>query len=288
MRTLDYDRIEKEIHAYDAMAVDRSRAEVGEFTRNSVGPALVARFLEGEVPRGFPRPIPLWLDSIANPVTQLAAYDWLSPIDDRLFMQMGGAGSHAIKALIAGARRAVLITPSTEEGNFARSMAEHLGISRDLDVVIGIGEGLPIASDSVDRVFGGGTLHHIHLEQGLTELSRVLKPRGRAGFVEPRLNFVYRFFEFTRLRELVREKGSHCYPLDLSDVASVAVSNNFSRVEYNLAGGPARYVIVGLTRALNLRIPLSLSLMIQQIETRALNALQLRSMLGGMAVLLQK
>ena len=62
----------------------------------------------------------------------------------------------------------------------------------------------------------------------------------------------------------------------------------FSIVKCELSGGPTRYMILGLTRGLKMRFPLSLSLKIQALETKALSAVRLGSMLGGLAVLLEK
>lgn len=44
---------------------------------------------------------------------------------------------------------------------------------------------LPIANDSFDVAHGMGILHHVGLEAGLAEIHRVLRPGGRAVFLEP-------------------------------------------------------------------------------------------------------
>ena len=117
-------------------------------------------------------------------------------------------------------------------------------------------------------------------------MSRVLSPGGRAGFLDPRLNFVYRFLEITKIRELAREPGAQCYPLKVSEV--LAVARGFSTVRCELSGGPARYAIVGLNRILGLNISLSMSIAMQSFETKVLSVLRLTSLLGSLAVLLEK
>ena len=284
---MDYERIKAETAAYDDLATARMRAGIGAVARDLVGADLSDRFRQGINVGQFPQPVSWWIDSATDAVAHLAAYKWLSPIEDSLFVQLGGSGSHAIKALMAGARRSVLITPSVEEGQLAREMGTFLGLGGKLEVVIGIGERLPFASGSVDRVFGGGTLHHVNLAEGITELSRVLSAGGRAGFAEPRLNFIYRLFEVTGIRKFVREPGAQCYPLNVSDIMA-NVEGRFRIAQCQASGGPTRYGIVGLTRGLKIKVPVVAALTAQTYETRILSALRLDSMLGGLAILLEK
>ena len=284
---MNYDRVKKEMNAYDGIAANRMRSDIGAVTKSMVGADLTDRFLRGNDVGQFPKPVSRWIDSIQDGVSQLLVYDWLCPIEGRLFVQLGGSGSHALKALMAGARRCVLVTPSAAEGEVAREMAEYLDLGDKLDVVIGIGERLPFASGSVDRVFGGGTLHHIQLEAGIPELARVLKAGGRAGFAEPRVNFIYKLLEVTKIRELVREPGAQCYPLKVSDVIANAAAR-FRVAQCKLSGGPVRYGIVGLTRGLKIKVPLALALPAITYETRILSRLRLSSLLGGLAVLFEK
>jgi SAM-dependent methyltransferase len=282
----DYNRIRKEITAYDEIARRNVETGIESMTRRLVGENLLAQFGKTPVVEGFPYPSSAWLDSQANPVSELDAYKWLAPIKGSDFLQLGGSGSHAIKALIGGANSSSLLTPMAEEGLLAARMAKRLGLSERLDVVQAIGEQLPFADESVDRIFGGGTLHHIQLGEGFREIARILKPGGRAAFVDPNLNFIYRLLEVTRIRELAREDGAQCYPLRVADVRQNATG--FRTVKCELAGGPLRYVIVGLTRVLKMNVPISLSLKAQSIETGVLTKLKLKSLLGGLAVLIEK
>ena len=284
-RLVSYERIKKEIRAYDNIAVSRMKEDVAEFTRNFVGSNLLDCYLSGK-PVEFPKSSRLWIDSVANGISQRTAYNWLAPIEGKRYLQLGGSGSHAIKSLIGGADSAVLVTPSAEEGQIALMVARRLGLASKMEVALGIGEALPFAEGSFDRVYGGGTLHHIELELGLSELHRVLATGGRAGFVDPRLNFIYRVLEITKLRNLARERGAQCYPLRVSDVQENA--RGFTTTWCELSGGPARYAIVGLTRILRINVPLSLSMVLQSAETRVISALGLSAMLGGLSVLLEK
>ncbi len=44
---------------------------------------------------------------------------------------------------------------------------------------------LPFADASFDAVFGKWILHHLELDHDVPEIARVLRPRGRAAFIEP-------------------------------------------------------------------------------------------------------
>jgi len=46
-------------------------------------------------------------------------------------------------------------------------------------------EELKFADDYFDIVCGGAILHHLDLNKALSEIARVLKPDGKAIFVEP-------------------------------------------------------------------------------------------------------
>jgi SAM-dependent methyltransferase len=44
---------------------------------------------------------------------------------------------------------------------------------------------IPAADDEFDLIYGNGVLHHVPLDSAIPELARVLKPGGRACFIEP-------------------------------------------------------------------------------------------------------
>jgi SAM-dependent methyltransferase len=83
------------------------------------------------------------------------------------------------------------ISPASVE--VARQRLELNGLSGD--VTVAAGEDLPYPDEAFDIAFGAAILHHLDVERGWAELHRVLKPGGRAAFVEPMgmnpvLNFV--------------------------------------------------------------------------------------------------
>ncbi|MBI4306004.1 MAG: methyltransferase domain-containing protein [Chloroflexi bacterium] len=282
----DFTRIRKEQAAYDAIAIDRQQRNLDAVLESFLGRRLAQKFRASGAVDGFPRPASVWIDSLGSPLSQVASYEWLSPVRNRFFLQLGGSGSHAMKALVAGARQAVLITPVREEAGLALRMARQLRVLDRFQAVIGIGERQPLTDASVDVMYGGGTLHHMELGPAMAEIGRVLKPGGRAAFVDPNLNVLYRALEVTGLRRLGREPGAQCYPLRLRDVRPLV--GGFKTGRLHLSGGLLRYAIVGAVRVLRLPVPLSLSMALQRSETWALSRIGLSGQLGSLAVLLEK
>src|SRR3546814_13720576 len=46
-------------------------------------------------------------------------------------------------------------------------------------------EAMDFPDDSFDLVFGSGIIHHLDIDRAFAEIARVLRPGGRAVFVEP-------------------------------------------------------------------------------------------------------
>ncbi len=77
----------------------------------------------------------------------------------------------------------------------ARQRAVMNNVGTRLDLVVAAGECLPYANDSFDVIFGKAILHHLDVNPSCMDLCRVLKPTGKAAFIEPMgmnpiLNFV--------------------------------------------------------------------------------------------------
>ncbi len=69
-----YERIKKEIKAYDNLAINRLNVDVARLTSNMIGSDLVESYLSGAGIQ-FPKSSRLWIDSVGNPITQITAYD---------------------------------------------------------------------------------------------------------------------------------------------------------------------------------------------------------------------
>lgn len=89
-------------------------------------------------------------------------------------------------------------------------------------------EHLPFSEGAFDLVVGRGIIHHLDVEKALREIRRVLKPGGRAIFLEPLgHNPVIRIFR--KLTPRMRTRGEH--PLLKEDTS--LFRNGFERVHFS-------------------------------------------------------
>lgn len=93
-----------------------------------------------------------------------------------------GAGEAAVFLAQRGAR----VTAMDLSGAFLH-VVRHVARKYDAPVTlaVGAGEHLPFRDGSFDVVYGNGVLHHLVLLDAMREVSRVLRPGGRAYFIEP-------------------------------------------------------------------------------------------------------
>ncbi len=66
----------------------------------------------------------------------------------------------------------------------AGKTAAHNGLDHRCNFRVAAGESLPHADNTFDFVFGNAALHHVDLEMAPEEISRVLKPGGKAAFID--------------------------------------------------------------------------------------------------------
>jgi len=117
-----------------------------------------------------------------RPVRQ-TALDWLGPIAGKKIL-MCGVGAEA--AIFARAGAEVYGFDISETQILAvEALARRLKLEDRIKVSAMPFEDLKYPDSYFDVVFGHAILHHIDLAQGAAELNRVLKPGGRATFIEP-------------------------------------------------------------------------------------------------------
>ena len=133
----------------------------------------------------FPNPISTWIDATYDSKAQWWGYQHLAPVNEVRALQIGGKGIHAVKLLLAGASTACLITPVLGEALCAVRLAERAGVGDRFLAVVGYGEALPFRDGNFDRIYCGGTLHHLDVAQALSEVDRVLSDGGKFAAIEP-------------------------------------------------------------------------------------------------------
>lgn len=159
-----------------------------------------------------------WCDTVSDVVSQLTCYEALGSMRGLRVAQLGGNGVHALKFVVAGAAEVWHITPSLEEAECCRRVAEQLGIARPW-IVVGTGEELPLASETLDRIYLGGSLHHVDTELAAEVLASKLARGGVLAASDP--------FQ-TRLHAIgtkvlgKREVEVHCKPMTDERLAPIA------------------------------------------------------------------
>jgi SAM-dependent methyltransferase len=93
-----------------------------------------------------------------------------------------GAGLAAFRLATEGARVAGIDISDVAIAQ-AKDEAARRGLS--IEFRVGDAESMPFGDASFDIVCGSGILHHLHIPAALAEVARVLKPDGRAVFIEP-------------------------------------------------------------------------------------------------------
>ncbi|MBF6619470.1 MAG: class I SAM-dependent methyltransferase [Patulibacter sp.] len=97
----------------------------------------------------------------------------------------------------------------------ATQRAADEGLSERVRFVVMNAEAMTLDDDSFDVVCGSGIIHHLDIDRALSEISRVLRPGGRAVFVEP-LAHNPGLRAFRALTPKLRTPDEH--PLTMSDL----------------------------------------------------------------------
>ena len=106
-------------------------------------------------------------------------------LENKRVLEVGcGLGRHSVLLAKSGAAVTSFDLSLTSVAT-ARDRAKMNGVSNNVAFVVGAAEALPFADGSFDVIFGRSILHHLEVHPTLSELHRVLRPGGKAAFVEP-------------------------------------------------------------------------------------------------------
>jgi 2-polyprenyl-3-methyl-5-hydroxy-6-metoxy-1,4-benzoquinol methylase len=92
---------------------------------------------------------------------------------------------HGMAAVVLARRGARVTAFDLSHGYLDEARARALANGVAIDFVQAVGERLPFADGSFDRVWGNAVLHHLEVRAAGRELFRVLRPGGVAVFCEP-------------------------------------------------------------------------------------------------------
>jgi ubiquinone/menaquinone biosynthesis C-methylase UbiE len=106
--------------------------------------------------------------------------------DGKDVLDYGCGPGYLAKFLVAdGARSVTGIDVSEAEIEQARERAEANGVADKCRFLVADAHAMDFPDDSFDVIVGDSILHHLELRKALLEIKRVLRPGGRAVFLEP-------------------------------------------------------------------------------------------------------
>ncbi|MBU4480622.1 class I SAM-dependent methyltransferase [Patescibacteria group bacterium] len=145
---------------------------------------------------------------------------------DKKVLEYGcGTGSYAFNLAKHGAT--VLGIDISEIGIKMAKVKSKKTNLKNVSFLVMDAESLQIEDNFFDIICGSGILHHLNLNKSLNEIVRVLKPNGKAIFIEPLgLNPFINFYRY--LTPAMRTKNEH--PLKTKDLK--LIKNYFSHVNY--------------------------------------------------------
>lgn len=137
-----------------------------------------------------------------------------------------GAGEASVYFAKRGAH-VVALDLSQGMCDVTNKLAEFHQVADRVETVCAAAEEAGIPDSSFDYIYGYGVLHHVDISKTAVELHRLLKPGGKAAFIEP-LEYNPAINVYRRLAEGVRTPTEH--PIRKSDIKDL--ERAFTRVRH--------------------------------------------------------
>lgn len=157
------------------------------------------------------------------------AYHLLGDVGGKRIVDFGcGSGANSVLLASRGAH-VIGVDISEDLIRIARRRMTVNARDRGASFVVGSAHDLPLASGSVDVVFGIAVLHHLDLRLVSREVRRVLRPGGRAIFQEPLRNSAVVRFVRSRIPYRAPDISPYERPLTDGELAGFAAPFAASR-----------------------------------------------------------
>jgi len=133
--------------------------------------------------------------------TMVGVGDFLGDLHGKQILEYGcGLGTNVVLLAKSGAQVTTFdLSPKSIMVSRQRAKLNH--VDSNIRFAVAAGEFLPYADESFDVIFGRAILHHLEADLGWFDINRILKPGGKAVFVEPMgmnplLNFVREYIPY--------------------------------------------------------------------------------------------
>lgn len=165
--------------------------------------------------------------SITSSITQAYQQKLLDSSKNSKVIEYGcGKGSYAFKIAHNCAELVTGIDISPVAIEIAQQQAARENLSENINFQIMNAENLEFEPNSYDLICGSGILHHLDLTSAVESITRILKPSGKAVFLEP-LGHNFLINLYRRLTPNIRSDDEH--PLLEQDLK--AIKSNFKHTE---------------------------------------------------------
>lgn len=124
-------------------------------------------------------------DYARRTATFVGVADFVGDLHGRRVLEYGCGLGHLSVLLARSGAQVSGFDLSPRSVTVARDRALQNGVADRIELTVAPGEKLPYDDESFDVVVGKAILHHLDVERGWPELVRVVRPGGKAVFVEP-------------------------------------------------------------------------------------------------------
>ena len=117
--------------------------------------------------------------------THIGVEEFLGDLSDKHVLEYGCGLGQMTSLLAKNSAKVTSFDLSINSIRVTKKRAQLNEVEENIELAVSAGESLPFASESFDIIFGKAILHHLNVDLGWHDLYRMLKPGGKAVFIEP-------------------------------------------------------------------------------------------------------